>query len=246
LEKHSEKLNVKVPANVYQDIQSKAQKAVLPKSDGGRGLTEEQAAVEFSKELDEISREYSDLNDIGGWGIQNFKNDKQAITNLKTLQKSFEERGDTRNMGDALIANEFSPPFSYSVAEPIAREPKLNEAMKKIPDLAKPRSFIQPMLGASPIKGGGIPIQEISPEVKREKTLSVMPQILENMGTKGSPLAVMYELEKKGYDAQSAKDYFLDNENKLTGLQVQQLRKTEAPYARMNDIWLKSWTGIKE
>jgi hypothetical protein len=69
------------------------------------------------------------------------------------------------------------------------------------------------------------------------------------MGYEGSPLSIGYEIQRKGYDFETWKQYLLDNFDNLnlTENQKQELQKPKPGFfGRMNDWLLKSFSGIKE
>jgi len=69
LDAQSKKLGAVIPPDVYSKIENEAVQATKSKEDGGRGLTEQQAMKEYGEKIDNISREYQDLNSVGGLGF---------------------------------------------------------------------------------------------------------------------------------------------------------------------------------
>lgn len=237
LRNHSEKLEVKIPANVYSDIEDKAIQSTKPKNRGGDGLTEQQSMKKYGKELDEISRQYSAIEGLGNWGITGRKA-KETLTNIKTIQKDFEKRNDTRNLADKLIyENKLSPQVAYSLAEPIHRDPKLNEAISKIPQIYRSVPVLH-----------GYKSYPVPREYIEDKTLDISKKIAPFLGNKGSPLAVGYVLEKKGYDPSVWIDYLTKHADELglTSLQTDQMKKPGSFTGTLNDWWLSEWTGLEE
>ncbi len=224
-----QKLGAKVPSTVYDKIEDKAVEATIPKSQGGRGLTEHQSIKEYGKDLDEISRAYQEIDSVGNWGVTT-RTAKNSLSALKSLQNSFEKNDDTRNFADQMVArNKISNPLAYSIAQPVSKEPELSNFLKKFPDKQK-----------SSISKGYYEKQKADiPRSVLEKTTSLL-------GKKGSPLAVGYELEKKGYDVNQWYDYLDKNRDKLIKFQSDQLDKPRNEYGTLNDWWLSEWTGLGE
>lgn len=227
LQQHYNKLGAKVPSDVYSKIEDKAIEATKPKSEGGKGLTEHQAMKEYGKELDDISRNYQEIDSVGNWGITG-KSAKKSLSALQSLQSKFEKNDDTRNFADQMVArNKISNPLAYSIAQPISSEPQLAIFLKKFPNKQKES------LSKGYYQKQNAPI----PKNILEKTASLL-------GKKGSPLAVGYELEKKGYDVDQWYEYLNKNRDKLLKFQSDQLDKPRNEYGTLNDWWLSEWTGL--
>lgn len=222
------KLKGNVPSDLFSRIEDEAIQATKPKSEGGRGLTEQQAMKEYGKKLDDISREYSDLNTVtGGWNVTN-KSAKDTLGTLKALQSDFEKRNDTRNFAETLVKNGNSYPMAYAIAEPVHREPALNKELSRIPAINETISRLNPI---DPIA----------------KTLEIAPKISKLLGSNGSPLAVAHELEKKGYDGSTWLDYLIEHRDDLDlkESQAKQLDKNRNLIPTLNDWWLSAFSGIK-
>ena len=210
---HAKQLGTNIPPDAYSLIEDKAIQATKPKNQGGKGLTEQQAMKEYGKELDEASRQYKDLDSIGNWGITG-RSTSETLRNLTSLQDKFEKRGDTRNMALKLIADsKLSAPLAYALAEPVRKIPELNKAIKGLPELEKYEGIFE---------------SKVPPQVAIPATLEVAEKLLPFVDGQGSPLAIGYELEKKGYDMRTWLDYVNENKSKLkkfTTLQDDQLSK---------------------
>lgn len=221
-----------VPANVYSLVEDKAIQATKPKKDGGKGLTEQQAMKEYGKELDEISRQYSNINSIGNWGITG-RPAKDTLRNLRNIQNDFEKRNDTRNMAAQLISvNKLSPQMAYSISEPVSKSPEINKILKSIPTLEGTETLFETVKDPDSI----------------QKTIEISEKILPFINGKGSPLAIGYELEKKGYDLRTWLDYVEKNKHRLNNFTTQQNEQLSMPIPTMplwNDWWLQSWSGIE-
>ena len=230
---HSQTLKVKVPANVYSKVEDEAIQATKPKKDGGRGLTEQQAMKEYGDKLDAISRDYSGLDSLSGWGITGRKAN-ESLRVFKSLQKKFDERHDTENMADTLIGeNGLSPMTAYAIAEPVSSVPAIQKRLSTAPSIQKPGTE----------KGYLIP--NYDPE-RTAKTLELAKELAPLLTEKGSPLAVAYELDKKGYDGSVWLDYVSGKRDDLNlrSNQIRQLDKPGSVTGTLNDWWLSSWTGL--
>jgi hypothetical protein len=234
-----------IPADIYKKIEQKALDSIRPKEDGTPGKTEIQAAQEASKEMEDVSREYGNVNAIGGWSFTD-KSPEAVLSNWESIQKGFKKRGDVRNLAQTMIhKNNYSPMLSYSLADPIKDYPELNSFMGKLPRadnqiLAKPaRSFVRSL---------GFQL-EGTPE---EKTSEIAPKLAEVIKKGGSPLAMAYELDKLGYDADVMMKYLVDNQIDLdlSAQQIEQLgvernfNPVTNPRVFLNDLFFKTWSGL--
>jgi len=229
LKQHSQDLGAIVPATVYSKIEDKAIQATKPRIDGGRGLTEQQAMKEYGKELDEVSREYQDVKNIGGLGMLT-RSAQSTLSSLKTARDAFAKRGELREFADFMVANNnISYPLAYAIAEPVNSNSSLTEELNKIP----------------PISAWSLSHLR-NPEEMHIKTKKIAKNLAEKMGN-SSPLAISYELNKKGYDPQVFLDYIIDNKfQDMTGRQIEQARKSFPNLGSLSDLWLSSWSGIGE
>ena len=267
LKAHSDKMGLKnVPSNIYNDIEDNFIEDILPKSAGGNGLTEQEAIKKRGKELENIDRDYAEVNSIGDWGVQTRK-DSDTLRSLRALQKSFKKRGDTENFADTLVSkNGFSPSVAYSIAQPVSDNPDLNEILKEIKPyeerLPPKEEFnvdrVNKIISENNIshikdKYFGIhpekPEPGIYPEYDEGKELAqfkIVRKLANALGTEGSPLAVGYELKKLGYDPDVWNDYLIKNSDKLnlTGQQLRQLKKSNSYLGTKNDWWLEAFSGI--
>lgn len=236
LQAHAGKLNVDIPANVYSEIEDKAIKSVLPLSEDNPdgGLTEQQAVKKFGKELDDISRDYSDLSTLDNWSIVGQKS-KNSLDTLKRLQKSFKERKDTRNMADKLIGTSgLSPMLAYGIAQPVSDVPELSKELNSVPPLTVFEN---------------VPYFKQMPQDEIESaTYKVSEKLAPYLKSDGSPLAVAYELKKKNYDPQTFLNYVSEHSKELDlrPSQIDQLNKSQSWVPTLSDWWLESFTGINE
>ncbi len=249
-------MGAQVPEEVYTDIEDEAIQSVKPKSEGGKGLTEQQAIKEYGKKLHEISQDYQGIETLGGWGVTG-RTAKDTFNSLNALRNSFEKRGDTKNFADTMTAKlGTSPMFSYAVAQPVSNNPAANQTLRSLASLKPLETTIAGIGESAPILNlpGAKVLKQVPEEISRERTLKIMPRLARDMqqeGKKGlrpSPLAVAYELQKKGYSPEVFLEYLNKNREKLglTGYQERQLEKPINRTEPWNDWWLGAWSGIDE
>jgi hypothetical protein len=229
LQTQSGLLNAKVPPNVYSDIEQRAIRSVLPVEEGGEGLTDQEAKIKYGNELDEISRDYSNLRAIGNWALP-FQKPSEILRNLNSSRKSFKEKDDLRNFADTLVSeNGLSNSKAYYLAYQPSDFPELNKTLSKIPDVNPEISY----------KSGSF--QKKSTDYNPDAILhKISPKLAKDMGKDGSPLAVAEELSSKGYDPAIFLNYLDENRKKLdlTPRQVDELAKPRNFFPTLNDIWL--------
>ncbi len=222
---HSKGLGVEIPPNVYSKVEDEAIQAAKPKSQGGRGLTEQQAMKEYGKKLDDISRDYKAIDSLGNWSLFG-RRPSENVRTIKSLQKNFKERGDTENFADMLIArNKLTPMFAYSLADPVEDYPKINKKIKSLDSLGHNETMFT---------------TEKIPESK-EKTLQIAESLASYLKKDGNPLSIAYELDKKGYDPKEWLDYVNQHREELN-LREDQIRALNKPInfiGNINDLWIK-------
>jgi hypothetical protein len=233
LNEQSKKLETQVPAEFYSAIEDEAIQATKPKKEGGRGLTEQQAIKEFGDKLNDASRDFKAIEDLGGagWGIVG-RRSKDTLASIKGIQKRMEDLDQTDNAAKLMIAqNKITPQLAYATMEPVSRVPELNNFIKSLPSNKRPEN-----LGVR------------SPDAAA-KTLEIAPQLAQFVKNdkKSSPLAIAYELEKLGYDGSTWLQYFNNNINTINPKQRQaEQGRTPLNVSRgLNDFWLESFTGIE-
>ncbi len=154
---------------------------------------------------------------------------------IKDVQQQMEKIDQTDNFAQELISkSKFSPPKAYSMAEPVYRVPELNRAVRSLPDLEPVHTLFE---------------SKIPPQVSVPKTLEIAPKLAQFVkdNPKASPLAIAYEIEKKGYDAQTWLQYLTDHAKELN-LRQRQSDQTSTPMnvvPTMNDWWLSSFSGLE-
>ena len=224
-----QRLGGKVPAELYSNVEDEAIQATKPKNLGGRGLTEQQAMKEYGEKLNSISKEWSKIPSWGSWGITQ-RSANETLRAMKATQETMEKLNSTDLFAHEMMGeNKTSPKLSFAIAQPVKRVPALGNAIKQLPDIK--------------IKSTHIPGSNIS------ETLKISPQLGEYVknNDKASPLAIAYELEKKGYDPRTWLQWVTDNSQKLNIRQKQreQLEVPLLPIDPIADWWLQSFSGIE-
>lgn len=217
-----------IDADAYKNIQNEAIRAVLPKSEGGEGLTEQQAINKYGDELKKLDREAKALDTISDSNIL-FSNPKEVTRSLDAAQQSAKDRLKEnpialQTLAEKLIADKgLSAMNAYAKAMPVRDQPEINKIIKDIPNTFK--TYV------SPEEYDGI-IQKLAPLVGSNN---------------GSILSIGYELEKKGLDPSKWIDYMSKNRK---GLNISDINSQEllqkTPWLRtLNDWWLSSFTGVE-
>lgn len=214
-----------VPENVYNEVQNKAIQSMLPKEEGGEGLTQQEASQKYIPILDDIARDYKAVDDIGAWtGV--WESPGNVLSTINNLRKKFEKRGDLENFADFMVArNDFSPRMAYSLAYKIEDDPKVFSELKKLKRLDPVTSFENPKVA----------------------TQKISKNLAEKMDKNSSPLSIAQYLERKGYDPQPFMDYLIENQDKLdlTLKQSRQLNKGKQIFPKINDVFLMSQIGVE-
>lgn len=237
LKRHSEGLGVEIPPDLYSKVEDEAIQATKSKKEGGRGLTEQQAMKEYGKKLDEISRDYNKLKEIGSWGITG-RPAKETFRSLKTLQNSFKKNDDLENFASQMIANQqISPPLAYQIAYPVSDVPKLGNAISKLPK-------IEPMISYKK----GFPEFAVPQNIIDQETRNVSEKLAPLLGREGSPLSVARELENKGYNPSVWLNYLSEKNKEFLkdARQVRELETSKNIIPTLNDWWLSEWSGLSE
>jgi len=232
LNNQSERLGTQIPADLYSSIEDKAIQATKPKSEGGRGLTEQQAMKEYGKEMDDASRGFANLSTVGNWGIA-ARPAKATLDQISRIQNQMEKIDQTDNMALKLISDsKLSPGFAYALSQPVNKVPELNTFLKKLPTLESKEGLVE----------------TVGDPRAFEKTLEIADQVGEYVKNhpNASPQAISYELERKGYDGQAILNHLSEN-SKRFNLRQRQLDQLNYPkqVGTFNDWWLQSFSGIR-
>ena len=230
--------NPNVPAELYTKIEDEAIQATKPKKDGGGGLTEQQASKQFSDKLNDAERTFAKVDEItgpdgwlgGGWNITQRK-PAETLRTMKNTQQEMEKLGQTDNYAKRLISRaKVSPMLGYAIAEPVSRVPQLGSILRGIEPGQAQNTLFETVGNVA-------------------KTLEVAPQLANVVknNEKASPLAIAYELQKKGLDPTTWLKYLTDHANELN-LGTRQVEQASSPINLVtpwNDWWLESFTGIE-
>lgn len=247
LEQKKNLLNALVPGIVYSDIENKAMNAVKPIEEGGEGLTDTQAIQKYGNEADQISKEYANLGSIGKATI--FSDNKDMRSAISSIQKTFEDRGDTDNFYKTLqspdaqnLSNRGASVFAY----PLKNEKPLENAVKSLPKISEMQVAKKQIAKGDLGKGSFAKIKEKIDS----KTLKESKRLAPLLGVKGSPLAVGEYLSAKGYNPVVWRDYLREHKNdkdlNLSDWQKRQIDETISPIPNMNDFWLFGLSGLNE
>jgi hypothetical protein len=233
LQSQSEKLNTQVPAELYSKIEDEAIQATKSRKEGGEGLTEQQAMKKYGDKLNDASRDFSKINEIGSWGIT-LRPAQSTLRSMKELQNKMEKLDQTDNFAKKLISkNKLSPKLAYAIAEPVSRVPQISSLIKGLPTLEAVETIAE---------------SKVPPNVSIPKTLEIAPRLAELVknNEKASPLAIAYEIEKKGYDPETWLQYVTDHAPELN-LRQRQSEQASTPInivSPWNDWWLSSFSGL--
>lgn len=231
-------LGADIPGRVLSNIQQKAVDAVTSKK-----MSPDKAKVEYGKEAEKVSRDFSNIRSWGGLGLVT-KNPDDLIGSIRSLQLNAKKDGYQKEAADSMIAeNGLTPQFAYASMYPVSDIKPLNEEIKGLPSIhiKAEKSSAGPGLAGLKVAAGP------NPKAK-ELTLQSAPRLARAMGLEGSPLSIGYELEKKGYDSNAWKDYLLDNAKNLnlSDHQRDELGKPRPSYfGWLNDWWLKAFSGAR-
>lgn len=236
LRNQASNLGVEVPPDVYSSVEDEAIQAVKPKSQGGRGLTEQQAKKEYAKKLDAISRDYKEMETIGKARLIT-KTPEGNKSALKSLRESFEKRNDLENFAKSLTSqNGLTPSKAYYLAYPIERNKNLNNALAKLSDFDKLANLKKKSNEVVPM------YQHLENESRR-----VSNQMIDLMDGDTSPLAVAEVLKSKGYDPKIFMDMLDKNKKvkeRLTAAHERELNKNRDFTPSINDLWMFYFSGL--
>lgn len=227
-------LGANVPGTVISRLQQKA----VDKVASGE-LSADKAKVEIGKDAQNASQDFSNIRSWGGIGL--ITNSVKGLnTATKTLQKNAKKGGYQKEAADSMIAdNLVTPEFAYARMYPVSDIESLNNDLKKLPDISVKTEKV---IGLPGLAGLG----RSNTSNNKQKTLEIAPRLARSMGLEGSPLAIAYELEKKGYDPQVWKDYLIENNINLSDHQRDELQKTQPSFfGKLNDWFFRSFTGVE-
>ncbi len=226
LKTQADNAGVKIPDNVYSGIEDEAIDAV----NSGK-MTELEAAKHYKKKLDAISRKYEAVKTVGkGTLITRFpKENKDA---LRSIRNDFKQRDDLENFADTMVSeNGLTFPKSRYMAYPISEIKELNNTIKSLPELELDTTLFE---------------DAVHPDKARKATLGAAPKIAQEMGQKGSPLAIAEELKSKHYDPYAWMEYLDKNREKLklAEWQARELDKPRSFVPSIDDLWMFFFSGL--
>jgi hypothetical protein len=204
-------------------------------------LSPDQAKVKYGKEADALSKTFANIRSWGNIGLIG-NSSKELLTSIKGLQQNAKNGNFQKEAADSMIAdNGVTPQFAYATMYPVGDIKPLNDELKKLPNI-KPR--LEKVSGSPGL--AGINLARPNNENQKQLTTDIVPKLAKAMGLEGSPLAVAYELDQKGYDSQIWKDYLLNSDINLSDYQRDELEKPQPGFfGWLNDWWLKSFSGVK-
>ncbi|CAB4132635.1 hypothetical protein UFOVP256_60 [uncultured Caudovirales phage] len=200
---------------LYQMFEERLLNSILPKSDGGEGLTQEQATKKYSGDLLTAFRNYQDLGKVTSWSPREFNRQVDAV------QKNFAHFGQPAKqvIMDRLIAEQqVSPSYAAHKAYPIKKGD-------------------MPTINKLGIKVGTPTISGVSMPMVNDATYA---QLKKEMGKENSPLSVGYELEQKGQSARGWLNYLNNHRDDLEVWQADHLTKNLNVFD-LKDMWLRAW-----
>lgn len=232
LKDQASKAGVKIPDNVYSQIEDDAIDSV-----NSGEMTELEAAKHYKKELDSISRDYQVLKTIGTGKLISTtpSSNKKSI---KSVRDKFDERDDLENFTDTLVAeNGLTYPKASYLGYPISKNKELNNHFARLKDIGNKTSFEK-----------GYPEHtSTSGEDRIIKTMGEALKILPLIKPTDSFFAISEELASRGYDPEVAMDYFDKNRKKVKGLTAVQNREFEKPRSfvpSIDDLWMFYFSGL--
>jgi len=207
--------NANFDPKLYQMFEERILNSILPKSEGGGGLTQEQATKKYSDQLRETFRNYQDLGTVSSWSPREFNRRVDAI------QKNFSEFGQPAKqviMDKLIKEQQVSPSYAAHKAYPIksGEVPTINKLGLKV--------------GTPTISGVSLP----------RVNDATYAQLKKEMGKGNSPLSIAYELQQKGQDPRGWLKYLNDHRSDLEVWQADHLTKNLNVFD-LKDMWLRAW-----
>lgn len=238
LQNEAERRGVKIPGNEYTELENQAKEMFKPKSEGGRGMTEEQIKDELGKRADDISRDYQNLKNLGP-GLVLGRETKETKRSMESLRKKFADRGQLENFADTLVSDlKLSPQVAAYYTYPVKDNREISNYINGLPKLTN-NQIIKENPDAS--------FDDIE-RIKGEKTIKAAPEIAKMMGKNDSPMAIAMYMRSKGYDPYEFLTYLSENRKKLqlTEAQGRELDKPRNFTPTLSDNWMLFSTGLDE
>lgn len=231
--------NVEIPDRLYQEVEND----VLDKIEAG--TNELAAQKEGQKKLDRLSQNF---NSIASWGKLRsaWLNKDDFRESIRSAQKEAKDGKYQKEAAEYMIAhNNVTPEFAFSLMNPVKDYPELNKLIKEMPTV---ESAGAAALKESAKATGRGTLGASEKDFAKELTLKAAPKLAKAMGLEGSPLAIMREIEKKGYDGSVFKKYLTDNQEELnlSNNQKKELQQTKSVFfGLLNDLFLKDFSGVE-
>lgn len=220
--------SINIPRNELEPLEQQLINSILPESEGGGGLTEEQAARHYEKLADKIARDYSSLRSKGS--LKKYVNaPSNVLKELEPIRKEFEKRGMSENFADELVnVLNVNPRRAYSITYKLPKDSPVVKELDRLP------SYLEKVREAGPRAN-------LTPTSQTEK---LAPLFADLVG-KNSPLAVADALASKGYDPDIFLDYIVDHQEDL-GLDERQIReigKSRSSVGALGNIYYQAMKG---
>lgn len=220
--------SVNVPENELDILEKQLIKMVLPKSQGGGGKTEEEAARESAKDADKIARQYSSLRTKGGLK-KYIHSPTDVLKELEPIRKEFAKRGMEENFADELVgALNVNPRRAYALTFKLPKDSSVVKELDRMP------GFIEKVREAGP--GANLtPIRET------EKLAPIFADLIGD----NSPLAIADALTSKGYDPDVFLNYVVDHQDELDldERQIREIGKSRSSFGALGNIYYNAMKG---
>lgn len=232
LSDQASRAEVKVPDEVYTDLENRAIEEVR----SGQ-KTERQAAVDAKKELAEISRQYQDIDNLGTAKILT-RSPSENKKSLRSIRDEFEKRNDLRNFASKLVATtNLSPSKAAYLTYPASKDvSKVLSGLKELKTTYDKTTTLPNI---------------VDDETRDIATLNAAMKIAptnakKSLSQNDSLLAIAEELKSRGYNPNVWMDYVDKRKEKLnlSDLQLQELRKDRNFTNTLNDLWMFYFTGL--
>lgn len=205
-----------IAGNLFSKYQDEAIRSILPKSEGGEGLTEQQASKKYGKLIEDAARDYNVIKSWGNTYTMGPWNARNVKRQIDSTRQNFEERGDLENYADLLVGETgMSNKMGYYHAFPVKNNPDLYKEIK--PPKRKFFEVVDPV----------------------GQTREISPKIAEKLRKDDSILSIAQELQFQGYDPNVWLKYVSDNRKNLdlTERQARELTKSITDIPNLQDVW---------
>lgn len=234
LAEQAQNLGVELPGDVFSDIEDKAINAVKPKSEGGEGLTEQESKKKYGKELQDVSKQYQEVSDIGKGRLltRTSSGNKKA---LRSIRDQFKSRDDLQNLRDLYISeNGLSPSKASYLAYPVTDNKELSGVISGLKDRS-------PKLNTKTMT-----YDRLSNEDAVDFSNLAAAKVSQKLDKNDSLLSIAEEMKSRGYDPDVIMDYFDKNKKKLnlSSFQLDELGKPRDFTPSVDDLWMFYFSGL--